>query len=429
MRTTRPSFLLTVATVAVATLATAVPASAAITTPATTTPGPRCFDGDAALTVEQDRLTRPAPQEILRRSTADARVRDFRTDLCRARDARAAERVVVRHGHALWEWATARAQGRTKVAGSLPGGDDRPLYWARVSMTASLAQWSPSRPVGATGLARLQDRLETTSRGQDTLHVPRGKKAERVVVTGFDPFTLDVDARIGNPSGANALALDGRRIRTDDGWVRVETAMFPVRWDDFAAGEVERTLLPFVKRGRAGLDVLATVSQGSPGEFDLEVWNGANRGGFGDNENLERTGLVPIPTGVPTVRPQPQFTRTNLPVEAMAARDTGGYPVVVNHEIVERDPATGVETTTTAGPTPGFEAVSGGGGDYLSNEIAYRATLLRDARRAGNAGGHIHTPVLGLPGAGVVTDADYEARRAAIVAQTTALVRAAVDLG
>ncbi|MFY0408292.1 hypothetical protein [Solicola sp. PLA-1-18] len=423
MRTIRPSFLVTIAAVAVATVATSVPASAG-----TAHHTARCFDESASLTVEQGRLTRPAPQEILRRSTADARVEKFRDDLCRARDARAAERVVVRHGHSLWEWATARAQGRTAVAGDLPGGDDRPLYWARVSMTAALAQWTPARGVDARQRARLQDRLETTSRGQDTVRVPRGKDAKRVIVTGFDPFTLDVDARIGNPSGANALALDGRRIKTDDGWVRVETAMFPVRWDDFAAGEVERTLAPFVRRGKAGLDVLATVSQGSPGEFDLEVWNGANRGGFGDNENLERTGIVPIPAGVPTVRPQPQFTRTNLPVDAMAARSTGAYPVVVNHEIVERDPATGTERTTTEGPTPGFEAVSGGGGDYLSNEIAYRATLLRDAKRAGNVGGHIHTPVLGLPGAGVVTDADYEARRAAIVEQTTALVRAAVDL-
>ncbi len=245
------------------------------------------------------------------------------------------------------------------------------------------------------------------------------------MVTGFDPFTLDVDTRIGNPSGAVALALDGRRLRTKDGWVRIETATFPVRWDDFAAGEVERTLSPQVRRGSAGLDALVTVSQGRPDQFDLEVWNGANRGGFADNENLERTGMIPIPDGYPTVTPQPQFTRTDLPVKAMKAIDSGSYRVKINHEITERDPATGEERTTTEGPTPGYEAVSGSPGDYLSNEIAYRATLLRDAVNASNVGGHVHTPVLGVPHRQRISDRGFVSRREAIVEQTRALVRAA----
>jgi hypothetical protein len=46
------------------------------------------------------------------------------------------------------------------------------------------------------------------------------------------------------------------------------------------------------------------------------------------------------------------------------------------------------------GPTPGSVARAGGGGNYLSNEIAYRATLLRDALGAQIPGGHLHTPVL-----------------------------------
>jgi len=39
-------------------------------------------------------------------------------------------------------------------------------------------------------------------------------------------------------------------------------------------------------------------------------------------------------------------------------------------------------------------ARAGGGGSYLSNESAYRTTLLRDAVGAKIPGGHIHTPVL-----------------------------------
>jgi hypothetical protein len=390
-----------------------------------------CFERSVPPTVEQARVQRPAPQRILGRSGADRRVERFARSLCRARSEAAAARVVDRHGHRLWTWATGRAQGRIPVAGSLPGGDDRPLYWARVAMTRLVDTWTPTRgsAPSANERARLVERLETTSRGQDTLRPHRradGRRTKAVVVTGFDPFTLDVDSRIGNPSGAVALALDGRRLRTRDGWVRVETAVFPVRWDDFTDGEVERTLAPFVRRGARGLDALVTVSQGRPDQFDLEVWNGAHRGGFADNENLERTGTIPVPAGYPTVTPQPQFTRTDLPVRRMKARDTGRYRVRINHEITERDPATGEERTHTDGPTPGWEALVGSPGDYLSNEIAYRATLLRDGARAPNVGGHVHTPVLGVPHGRVITDRGFVRRRDAIVAQTRALVRASV---
>jgi hypothetical protein len=383
-----------------------VPATAA---PPGSTRAADCFDTAADQTVEQARLDRRAPRLILERSGADARVDAFAAALCRAAAGPQARRTVDRHGSSLWRWATARAQGRTPVAGSLPGGDDRPLYWARVAMTRLVTQWQPPEKLAPGARDRLLQRLETRSRGQNTLDTHR--KSDRpgtrqVVVTGFDPFTLDQDTRIGNPSGAVALALDGREIRTRKGWIRIETATFPVRWDDFTDGEVERSLAPQVERG---LDALVTVSQGRPDQFDLEVWNGAHRGGFADNENLERTGTI-------------------LPVKRMKKRDTGDYRVLVNREITERDPATGEERTHTDGPTPGWEALVGSPGDYLSNEIAYRATLLRDGADAANVGGHVHTPVLGVPRKHRISDRGFVHRRDAIVEQTLALVRAAAVL-
>ncbi|MGA9748346.1 MAG: hypothetical protein WBQ50_12890 [Nocardioides sp.] len=385
--------------------------------------GGGCF-GLVGQTDEQDRASRDEPLAILARSGGRERVNRFARALCHSRPGHGTARLVDRHGHGLWRWATARAQGRIPVRGSLPGGDDRPLYWARVEMTRLLTLWTPRGGVSDATRERLLERLETVSRGQDTIrrHRADSRRTAQVVVTGFDPFTLDQDTRIGNPSGAVALALDGRRFRTAKGWVRIETAMFPVRWDDFTDGEVERTLAPHVRRGAKALTGLFTVSQGRPDQFDLEVWNGANRGGFADNENLERTGMIAIPDDFPTVTPQPQFTRSDLPARAMKRADTGAYKVKINHEITERDPDTGEERTTSDGPTPGFEAVSGGPGDYLSNEIAYRATLLRDAKDAGNVGGHVHTPVLGVPRGKAITDAGFESRRDAMVAQTKALV-------
>ena len=81
--------------------------------------------------------------------------------------------------------------------------------------------------------------------------------------------------------------------------------------------------------------------------------------------------------------------------------------------------------TREDGPTEGSQARSGGGGNYLSNEIAYRATLLRDAVSLDVPGGHIHTPVLqGLSSTDrdELTNAEFEANRAAINAQIRALV-------
>ncbi|MFE7512272.1 pyroglutamyl peptidase, partial [Streptomyces sp. NPDC057540] len=85
-----------------------------------------------------------------------------------------------------------------------------------------------------------------------------------------------------------------------------------------------------------------------------------------------------------------------------------------------------------AGPTRAPPARGGGGGNYLSNEIAYRATLLRD--RLGLTrlpGGHVHTPVLEFgpgntdPATGTVTDTAFVRNRLDIIAQVRAIVAVA----
>jgi hypothetical protein len=77
-------------------------------------------------------------------------------------------------------------------------------------------------------------------------------------------------------------------------------------------------------------------------------------------------------------------------------------------------------------PTPPLVddcAQSGGGGNYLSNEVAYRNTNMRDIFGLQIPAGHIHTPVVNNfaatpPGtAPLYTDSTYEAWRDAIVQQ------------
>ncbi|MFF4797086.1 pyroglutamyl peptidase [Streptomyces sp. NPDC001351] len=379
-------------------------------------------------TVEEQRLDKAVPQEILERSGFD----DVAPRLTRALEGACsyaqARRIVVQEGSALWRRAVDRAQGRGPAGGDLARDDDRPLYWARLGMTRDVRTWEPTFALSDQQRAALIDALERTSRGQTDVRYPQhGKGLRRVLVTGFDPFTLDRDIRISNPSGATALALDGTVIETAKGPARVETVVFPVRWQDFAEGTVERTLRPYLKQ----VDLFTTVSQGRVGRFDVERTNGAWRGGFPDNDNISRTETVPVTDPAS----QPQWTTTTLPYKEIVAANTGRFPVYDHTEVTEI-PAGGTDAVVRPdGPTPGSTARAGGGGDYLSNEIAYRATLLRDRLGLHDTlpGGHVHTPVLQFgtgntdPATGTVTDPQFLQNRQDIITQVRAILTVAVN--
>ncbi|MFI9200509.1 pyroglutamyl peptidase [Streptomyces sp. NPDC053048] len=405
-------------------LALAAPAGAAPAGPAA-----------PALTVEEQRLTGAVPREILRRSGFDDVAPGFARALARTRGPAQAERLVTDDGRRLWRRAVDRAQGRGPAGGDLSRDDDRPLYWARLGMTRALREWRPAFALDERARAALLAKAERTTRGQDAIALPAGNAVKRVLITGFDPFQLDADARRSNPSGAAALALDGTTVETPAGPARVEAVVFPVRWADFADGTVERTLLPHFRPGPRRVDLFTTISQGRPGRFDVERTNGAWRGGYPDNANVSRTETVPVPPGVPTVTPQPQWTTTSLPYGAITAARTGPFPVLDNTAVTEIPAGGTQEVDRPDGPTPGSTARAGGGGDYLSNEIAYRATLLRDAVRLKVPGGHLHTPVLRFgqgntdPATGQVTDPEFVRERLAITAQIRSVIAVAVGSG
>ncbi|WP_308117764.1 pyroglutamyl-peptidase I family protein [Streptomyces anatolicus] len=396
--------------------------------------------GDRAPTVEEQRLDRAAPREILRRSGFDGLAPELARALGKARSYDQARRLVVREGGELWRRAVDRAQGRGPARGDLSRDDDRPLYWARLGMARELRQWEPKRfSLGEEQRARLIGALERTSRGQDSVRFPgsdrgpgKGQRAEghrvkRILVTGFDPFTLDRDVRISNPSGATALALDGTTIRTAEGPARIEAVTFPVRWQDFTDGAVERALRPYLPR----VDLFTTISQGRVGRFDIERTNGAWRGGFPDNDNVSRTETVPVSDPAS----QPQWTSTTLPYKKIVEAATGRFPVYDNTSVTEIPAGGGAPVVRPGGPTEGSTARAGGGGDYLSNEIAYRATLLRDrlGLRDRLPGGHVHTPVLQFgaentdPATGAVTDPEFVRNRLDIIAQVRGILRVAAS--
>ncbi|MEU6254170.1 pyroglutamyl peptidase [Streptomyces sp. NPDC047043] len=393
-------------------------ASPATATAAGTAPSP---------TVEEQRLDKAVPQEILERSGFDDVTPRFAQELGRAHSYAEARRIVVREGSALWRRAVERAQGRGPAGGDLSRDDDRPLYWARLGLTREVRTWEPEFALSDSRRAALLDQLERTSRGQTDVRYPHGRKIPRILVTGFDPFTLDRDIRISNPSGATALALDGTVIETEHGPARIETVVFPVRWQDFADSTVERTLRPYLK----SVDLFTTVSQGRVGRFDVERTNGAWRGGFPDNDNVSRTETIPVTDPAS----QPQWTSTTLPYKEIVAANTGRFPVYDHTEVTEIPAGGTTAVVRPDGPTEGSTARAGGGGNYLSNEIAYRATLLRDRLGLHDTlpGGHVHTPVLQFgagntdPATGTITDPEFVRNRVDIIAQVRAIVTVAFN--
>jgi len=350
----------------------------------------------------------------------------FSVALCGVGSEQSAGMLVSAYGRQLWRHAVDTAQGR-RPAGELPALDDRPLYWARLQLSRSLRRWEPDFPLSESAREQLIASLHRSSRGHDTVVYPHGRAVRRVLISGFDPFILDVDIRRSNPSGTSALALDGTVIDTPSGPVRVEATMFPVLWEPFERGVVEDVFLPAIADARRGVDMFTTISQGRPERFDVERYNGRWRGGFWDNDNVSERGVIPIPPDVPTVTPAPEFVPSTLPATEMAEPDTGRFPVHVNASVVEIPAGETQPVFRPDGPTPGSTARAGSGGDYLSNEIAYRATLLRDAVESPLPGGHVHTPVLMFDKENTteISDPEFEQNRTDIVDQVRAILTVA----
>ncbi|WP_121332195.1 hypothetical protein [Pseudomonas aeruginosa] len=504
---------------------------------ARTPPSVACsWNREAALSYEERRLDTPLPfsganvvthdqtplaERIVKGAGFDGFEPAFAKRLCAA-DGRTpvtsyakALKLVTEEGRALWRAAVDRAQGRRAIpAGALPASDDRMLYWTRLYMTRTLRQWAPSFRLGKAQAQALQWRFERASRGQLDIDLPRryaadGSRYRRMIISGFDVFTLgtpgtaNTGLRNGNPSGATALALDGREFRLSDGsLLRIEAYLLPVSYDPFNRGMQEDTLGPWFRPGPRRVDASVTISQGGANQFWLEAWNGRFHGSSAGNDGIvycpadsalpnyvlplgsvTNPGTAPISLRGSGCNINPprrwlgydsasrwrqnlpaQFSKASLPVRQLLAADTWrgierppgatsqaaeGFDVTwhTNYDFfpdcanprTENVPTNGVmnampDPSLVLPPNRRICARNGGGGDYLSNESAYRNTVLRDAFRLEIPAGHIHVPVMnnyytGVPASGggarndnAISDARYEAYRSAIVAQTRALL-------
>ncbi|MFF2350791.1 pyroglutamyl peptidase [Kitasatospora sp. NPDC058115] len=379
--------------------------------------------GSAPLDREQARTADPRTAALTERGGLGGFVRGFPAALCAARSAAGAGRIVDAWGEALWRAGVDRAQGR-RPGGDLPAADDRPLYWTRVAMTVQLARWQPGFTVDA---AALRQRFEDASRGLSDSAFGARHGVRRIFVSGFDPFGLDAELRRANPSGSAVLQLDGRRITLADGTpAEVQAVVFPVRYGDFDRGMVERAFGPRLAPGHRSADLITTISQGYPGLFTLEAWAGRARSAdpYPDNVAALSGGTREHPVTAPGLGPGAEFIATSLPAGPMTAVQQP-FPVRLNTTVTEIPAGASAPVDRADGPTPGSRAVAGGGGGYLSNEVAYRTNRLRLELAPHLPGGHLHTPVLtGLPEqTDQLTGPVFEQNEAAIAGEVLEVLR------
>lgn len=391
----------------------------------------------APLTVEESRLTEALEPggvalaaQLLQRSGLDALVTELGNRIEAAGSLEQLTTTVREAGHRLWSTAVDRAQGRAGT-GDLDPYDDRPLYWARTSLSAQLrTSGSPLLAVQHQryGLLRILDR---TSRGIEREPWPDAEPDDlRVMVSGFDVFGLDQSVRHSNPSGAAALQLDGARLSTPAGTARVRAVVLPVGYADFDQGVVEDAFGPVLAPGDDRADLIMTISMTSRGRMDVEKWAANARGGSPDNQRAQHFGPVARASHWPQPFDSPDWIETTLPYAEMVAAGTGPWPVVLKQGVREWPAGTFPSPTALVerpDPSPGSTAAAGTGGDYLSNESMYRSNRLRQGLHAWEVpGGHLHISALEYPDdPTLLTDPAFEADRRAVVDQTVALVTAA----
>ena len=301
-------------------------------------------------------------------------------------------------GKKLWE-----AAKRTVAEQAIL--DDRSLYWSRLSLTAYLRASQFAVPLSSNQRISLIERLENSSRGRDSIEFTAGA-VKKILVTGFDPFLLDKHIDQSNPSGIVALNLDGQTLTYGQASAEIQTAIFPVRFEDFDAGEVEQLIEPLLKTRQ--VDMIVTVSMGRT-DFDLEHFPGRRRSsGSPDNLNVYSGGdetkpKIPLLNGA--VIDGPEFLEFSLPYRAMqqvildAKQDANKQPGEVTYPYLINDNRTittldGTFEAKTLAELKDATAVQGSGGGYLSNEISYRSVRLAHKYQPLIPTGHIHTPRL-----------------------------------
>ena len=339
----------------------------------------------STLTIEEQRVTKAQQAMPAIKDYFDSSL--FKAEWLKVSDFAIAQQMLLQLGDKLWQHSKIQVQSG-KIA------DDRPLYWTRLNLLSFIK--TSSSHFSDSELKALSEAFENSSRGKSDLSYKQATD-KRILLTGFDPFLLDKNIEQSNPSGLAALMFDGVVIEYNQNGktvtAEINTAMIPVRYEDFDQGEIEILLAPYYAVN--SVDMIATISMGRK-DFDLEHFPGLRRSAKApDNVNVY-TGANKTNPLIPSLLSAPlagdEFVLFSLPYQAMV-KAKGLYKINDNRSITILESGEAKDITANhLTELAGMISVQGGGGGYLSNEISYRSIVLRNRLNSSIPTGHIHTP-------------------------------------
>lgn len=230
-----------------------------------------------------------------------------------------------------------------------------------------------------------------------------------VFLNGYEnPVEEFVDQFNQNPSGISTLLLHGNTVNDSSGNTGfIQAAIFPVRYIDFDNNVVEDLVTPFLNAN--SIDMIISLSlNGSAYYFDLERFAAKNRGGFHDNMGIGTSPAWADPTLFSQINSSGNdFYQTTLPIDKIVTAavannfNYNGQKVFYDQSYTAENGNARPHVSATNGqPNANVNSFSineivensigGSGGAYLSNEIFYRISRLREILNSNVKTGHYH---------------------------------------
>lgn len=240
---------------------------------------------------------------------------------------------------------------------------------------------------------------KVTINGVDLL-AELASSTKRILVSGFDTYSLSSKPEQSNPAGIIGLTLHDKVVQDGVLNAHVQSAgIYPVSWRYFDEGFIEDGFRDYIKNSKC--DAVFTYSQdGDYNSCQLDRFFARERSRTSTGNEGKKS------PGFPTLPRAKYYYETSLPFIPMIYKHIGqnytmrmdqsytpNYPT--KHYIEKADIIGGVNmdpsTITGWAPNPAAGVVKkGSGSDYMSNEIAYRVARLRENHNPTLATGHIH---------------------------------------
>lgn len=238
------------------------------------------------------------------------------------------------------------------------------------------------------------------------------KSTLKILISGFDPFSLEKNRAIYNPAGIVALSLHNyiaTSRENDVVFAHLQSAgMIPVTWRYFDDKFIENAFRPYVRK-KAGVDAVITISRDNPDD-SIQIDRFFAKARSKGTGNEDRT-----PNPFPRLWFSKFHYETTLPFVAMTAlHPSSNYSLKLDQSYSDGGPQdtkssvynliysnpndlptdeTNYLTSTSIPYTiPTGKLEVGSGGSYMSNEIAYRVARLRELFNKSLKTGHLHVP-------------------------------------